>query len=172
MHLRISILFFIINYFCYSQIQIAAPTDTLKSSFSTLGKLDTMDMNSIYLASSFPIKSFSNRFGFPSIDLLDMNSSIYYPLKKERGLITFSALPHVGFSYLFGTQGTQLLGLKYQQAFKKGFLLNAQIGTDKTNGFFRNTGFSRSSYAFQLAQNSKRHSFLLEARSAKELREW
>ena len=85
MHLRISILFVIINYFCYSQIQIAAPTDTLKSSFSTLGKLDTMEMNSIYLASSFPIKSFSNRFGFPSIDLLDMNSSIYYPLKKERG---------------------------------------------------------------------------------------
>ena len=172
MHLRISILFFIINYFCYSQIQIAAPTDTLKSSFSTLGKLDTMEMNSIYLASSFPIKSFSNRFGFPSIDLLDMNSSIYYPLKKERGLITFSALPHVGFSYLFGTQGTQLLGLKYQQAFIKGFLLNAQIGTDKTDGFFRNTGFSKSSYAFQLARNSKRHSFLLEARSAKELREW
>ena len=172
MHLRISILFFIINYFCYSQIQIAAPTDTLKSSFSTLGNIDTMEMNSIYLASSFPIKSFSNRFGFPSIDLLDMNSSIYYPLKKERGLITFSALPHVGFSYLFGTQGTQLLGLKYQQAFIKGFLLNAQIGTDKTDGFFRNTGFSRSSYAFQLARNSKRHSFLLEARSAKELREW
>ena len=172
MHLRISILFFIINYFCYSQIQIAAPTDTLKSSFSTLGNIDTMEMNSIYLASSFPIKSFSNRFGFPSIDLLDMNSSIYYPLKKERGLITFSALPHVGFSYLFGTQGTQLLGLKYQQAFIKGFLLNAQIGTDKTDGFFRNTGFSKSSYAFQLARNSKRHSFLLEARSAKELREW
>lgn len=172
MHLRISILFFIINYFCYSQIQISAPTDTLKSSFSTLGKLDTMEMNSIYLASSFPIKSFSNRFGFPSIDLLDMNSSIYYPLKKERGLITFSALPHVGFSYLFGTQGTQLLGLKYQQAFIKGFLLNAQIGTDKTDGFFRNTGFSKSSYAFQLARNSKRHSFLLEARSANELREW
>ncbi len=172
MHLRISILFFIINYFCYSQIQIAAPTDTLKSSFSTLGNIDTMEMNSIYLASSFPIKSFSNRFGFPSIDLLDMNSSIYYPLKKERGLITFSALPHVGFSYLFGTQGTQLLGLRYQQAFIKGFLLNAQIGTDKTDGFFRNTGFSKSSYAFQLARNSKRHSFLLEARSAKELREW
>ena len=172
MHLRISILFFIINYFCYSQIQIATPTDTLKSTFSTLGKLDTMEMNSIYLASSFPIKSFSNRFGFPSIDLLDMNSSIYYPLKKERGLITFSALPHVGFSYLFGTQGTQLLGLKYQQAFIRGFLLNAQIGTDKTDGFFRNTGFSKSSYAFQLARNSKRHSFLLEARSAKEIREW
>ena len=172
MHLRISILFFIINNFCYSQIQIAAPTDTLKSNYSTSGRIDTMDFNSIYLASSFPIKSFSNRFGFPSIDLLDMNSSIYYPLKKERGLITFSALPHVGFSYLFGTQGTQLLGLKYQQAFIKGFLLNAQIGTDKTDGFFRNTGFSRSSYAFQLARNSKQHSFLLEARSAKELREW
>ena len=172
MHLRISILFFIINYFCYSQIHVVTPTDTLKSNYSTSGRIDTMDFNSIYLASSFPIKSFSNRFGFPSIDLLDMNSSIYYPLKKERGLITFSALPHVGFSYLFGTQGTQLLGLKYQQAFIKGFLLNAQIGTDKTDGFFRNTGFSRSSYAFQLAQNSKRHSFLLEARSAKELREW
>ena len=172
MHLRISILFFIINYFCYSQIQIAAPTDTLKSSFSTLGNIDTMEMNSIYLASSFPIKSFSNRFGFPSIDLLDMNSSIYYPLQKERGAVTFSALPHVGFSYLFGSQGSQLLGVNYQQAFKKGFLLNAQIGTDKTDGFFRNTAFSRSSYAFQLARNSKRHSFLLEARSAKELREW
>jgi hypothetical protein len=172
MHLRISILFFIINYFCYSQIYVVTPTDTLKSNYSTSGRIDTMDFNSIYLASSFPIKSFSNRFGFPSIELLDMNSMIYYPLQKERGAVTFSALPHVGFSYLFGSQGSQLLGVNYQQAFKKGFLLNAQIGTDKTDGFFRNTGFSRSSYAFQLARNSKRHSFLLEARSAKELREW
>ena len=172
MHLRISILFFIINYFCYSQIHVVTPTDTLKSNYSTSGRIDTMDFNSIYLASSFPIKSFSNRFGFPSIDLLDMNSSIYYPLQKERGAVTFSALPHVGFSYLFGSQGSQLLGVNYQQAFKKGFLLNAQIGTDKTDGFFRNTAFSRSSYAFQLARNSKRHSFLLEARSTKELREW
>ena len=85
MHLRISILFFIINYFCYSQIHVVTPTDTLKSNYSTSGRIDTMDFNSIYLASSFPIKSFSNRFGFPSIDFLDMNSSIYYPLKKERG---------------------------------------------------------------------------------------
>ena len=172
MHLRISILLFFIQQFCHSQVQIGIPNDTLRSSYSTLGKLDTMDFNGIYFSSSFPLKSIHNRFGFPSIDLLDMNSSIYSSIQKKRAALTFSALPHVGFSYLFGTQGSQLLGVNYQQAFKKGFLLNAQIGTDKTDGFFRNTAFSKSSYAFQLARNSKRHSFLLEVLSGKELREW
>jgi hypothetical protein len=131
-----------------------------------------MDINSIYYSSSFPLKSNHNRFGFPSIDLLDINSSIYSFIQKERAALTFSALPHVGFSYLFGTQGSQLLGLNYQQSFKKGFLLNARIGTDKTDGFFRNTAFSKSSYDFQLARKSNRHSFLLEVLSGKELREW
>lgn len=172
MHLRISILLFFIQQFCHSQVQIGIPIDTLRSSYSTLGKLDTMDFNGIYFSSSFPLKSIHNRFGFPSVDLLDMNSSIYSSIQKKRAALTFSALPHVGFSYLFGSQGSQLLDVNYQQAFKKGFLLNAQIGTDKTDGFFRNTAFSKSSYAFQLARNSKRHSFLLEVLSGKELREW
>ena len=172
MHLRISIFLFFIQQFCHSQVQIGIPIDTLRSSYSSLGKLDTMDFNGIYFSSSFPLRSIDNRFGFPSIDLLDMNSSIYSSIQNKKAALTFSALPHVGFSYLFGSQGSQLLGLNYQQAFKKGFLLNAQIGTDKTDGFFRNTAFSKSSYAFQLARKSKQHSFLLEIFRGKELREW
>ena len=172
MHLRISIFLFFIQQFCHSQVQIGIPIDTLRSSYSSLGKLDTMDFNGIYFSSSFPLRSIDNRFGFPSIDLLDMNSSIYSSIQNKKAALTFSALPHVGFSYLFGSQGSQLLGLNYQQAFKKGFLLNAQIGTDKTDGFFRNTAFSKSSYAFQLARKSKQHSFLLEVFRGKELREW
>jgi len=172
MYLRISILLFLIQQCCHSQVQIGIPIDTLKSTYSTLGNIDTMDFNSIYFSSSFPLKSLHNRFGFPSIDLLDVNSSIYSSIQMKRTALTFSALPHVGFSYLFGSQGSQSLSLNYQQAFKKGFLLNTQIGTDKTNGFFRNSSFSKSSYAFQLARNTKHHSFLLEVLSGKELREW
>jgi hypothetical protein len=172
MHLRISVFLFFIQQFCHSQVQIGIPIDTLRSSYSSLGKLDTMDFNGIYFSSSFPLRSIHNRFGFPSIDLLDMNSSIYSSIQNKKAALTFSALPHVGFSYLFGSQGSQLLGLNYQQAFKKEFLLNAQIGTDKTDGFFRNTAFSKSSYAFQLARKSKQHSFLLVVFRGKELREW
>ena len=172
MYLRISILLFFIQQCCHSQVQIGIPIDTLKSTYSTLGNIDTIDRNSIYFSSSFPLKSLHNRFGLPSFDLLDVNSSIYSSIQKKRTALTFSALPHVGFSYLFGSQGSQSLSLNYQQAFKKGFLLNLQIGTDKTNGFFRNSSFSKSSYAFQLARNKKHHSFLLEVFSAKELREW
>ena len=76
MHLRISILFFIINYFCYSQIHVVTPTDTLKSNYSTSGRIDSMDFNSIYLASSFPLKSLHNRFGFPSVEKEDFNVSV------------------------------------------------------------------------------------------------
>ena len=109
MHRRISIVLFFIHQFCHSQVQIGIPIDTIRSTYSTLGKIDTMDINSIYYSSSFPLKSNHNRFGFPSIDLLDINSSIYSFIQKEIAALTFSALPHVVFSYLFGTQGSQLL---------------------------------------------------------------
>lgn len=179
MQFRITFFLFFINLFCYSQIQKESFNWTLpesviflNSTFSTLGAIDTMDVNGIYLSSSFPLKSTLNRFGLPSIDLLETNESIYTPNFRQRSAITFSALPHVGFSYLFGSQGTQLLRANYEQAFKKGFLLNAQIGTDITNGFYRNSGFSQSKYALQLARNSKRHSFFLDASSGKEVRDW
>ncbi len=179
MQFRITFFLISINLFCYSQIQKESFNWTLpesviflNSTFSTLGAIDTMDVNGIYLSSSFPLKSTLNRFGLPSIDLLETNESIYTPNFRQRSAITFSALPHVGFSYLFGSQGTQLLRANYEQAFKKGFLLNAQIGTDITNGFYRNSGFSQSKYALQLARNSKRHSFFLEAFSGKEVRNW
>ena len=179
MQFRITFFLIFINLFCYSQIQKESFNWTLpesviflNSTFSTLGAIDTMDFNGIYLSSSFPLKSTLNRFGLPSIDLLETNESIYTPNFRQRSAITFSALPHVGFSYLFGSQGTQLLRANYEQAFKKGFLLNAQIGTDITNGFYRNSGFSQSKYALQLARNSKRHSFFLAAFSGKEVRNW
>ena len=179
MQFRITFFLISINLFCYSQIQKESFNWTLpesviflNSTFSTLGAIDTMDVNGIYLSSSFPLKSTLNRFGLPSIDLLETNESIYTPNFRQRSAITFSALPHVGFSYLFGSQGAQLLRANYEQAFKKGFLLNAQIGTDITNGFYRNSGFSQSKYALQLARNSKRHSFFLVAFSGKEVRDW
>ena len=179
MQFRITFFLISINLFCYSQIQKESFNWTLpesviflNSTFSTLGAIDTMDVNGIYLSYSFPVKSTSNRFGLPSIDLLETNESIYTPNFRQRSAITFSALPHVGFSYLFGSQGVQLLRANYEQAFKKGFLLNAQIGTDITNGFYRNSGFSQSKYALQLARNSKRHSFFLAAFSGKEVRDW
>lgn len=172
LQLKLTLFFILFKILCHSQINSGLKIDTLTATFSTLGKIDTMDVNGIFLSSSFPVKSNSNRFGLPSIDLLVTNGSIYIPNFKQRSEITFSALPHLGFSYLFGSQGSQLLRVNYQQALKKGFILNAQIGTDKTNGFFRNSGFSSSKYAFQLVRNSKRHYFLLDLTSSSELRAW
>jgi hypothetical protein len=92
MYLRISFLLFLIQQCCHSQVQISIPIDTLKSTYSTLGNIDTMDYNSIYFSSSFPLISLHNRFGLPSIDLLDVNSSIYSSIQKKRTAFTLERL--------------------------------------------------------------------------------
>ena len=116
--------------------------DTLKSSFKTRGHLDSLDVHSRSFSLPFVAFGFSE---FPDENLILTNSQhLFVPIKNDRRII-FTALPHIGFAYSFGQQGTQLLTANYQQAVSKNVLLNANLSQDQFNGFQRNS-FNKQLY--------------------------
>ncbi len=110
--------------------------DTLKASFKTRGHLDSLDVHSRSFSLPFVAFGFCE---FPDENLILTNSQhLFVPNKNDRRII-FTALPHIGFGYSFGQQGTQLLTANYQQAVSKNLLLNANLSQDQFNGFQRNS---------------------------------
>ena len=116
--------------------------DTLKASFKTRGVLDSLDVHSRSFSSPFASFGFSE---FPDENKIFTNSQQFFVPTKNDNRIIFTALPHIGFGYSFGQQGTQLLTANYQQALSKNVLLNANLSQDQFNGFQRNS-FNKQLY--------------------------
>lgn len=146
--------------------------DTLKYRHATLGDLDTLDEVVRQLASSFMSNESVNPYIFQPNQLFYTGNSIFLTSNPNQKNLIFSALPHIGFGYSFGAQATQKLDFDYEQAFKRGFLINSSIHNFKTNGFFRNTNAQNSNYQVALARNGKWHSFQLRANYQKIIRNW
>lgn len=117
--------------------------------------------------------TFQSRSGSPTNDSLDLlfatylhlnpGGSVYHPfgwrqtayfsfisnlsspfLSLHKPKTIFSALPHLGFAYSFGQNGTQFMHTDFQQAFSKNTLLNftfeiAALGEVLRNGSARNS---------------------------------
>ncbi len=83
-----------------------------------------------------------------------------------------SALPHIGFGYMFGTQGAQYLSLEYNQVFQGNWVMNAYLKKSTLEGFFRNTAFSRSTSGFSLSRNTDKFGLSFKGNMGKLQREW
>jgi hypothetical protein len=147
--------------------------DTLKYSHSTLGSLDTFDLSSRPLSSSFIFPNQNQNIYFlQPRNLFSPGKSIFTNSLIQKEKMTFTALPHIGFGYSFGAQATQNLTFDYEQAFKHGFLINCSVNNLKTEGFFRNTNVANSNYQIALGRNGKIHSFELKGDYSKSERNW
>jgi hypothetical protein len=73
----------------------------------------------------------------------------------------FSALPHLGFGYVFGTQGNQFVTANYQQGFRKDVLLNIDYDLMRSNGFLRNALTNQHDIQVQLKKTGSFYSFKL-----------
>ena len=128
------------------------------------GLIDSLDMSYSYPISTFSggtlntINSIiSPKFIFEKVGLQNFRDVI---ANKQ---MVFSGLPHLGFSYSFGSKGTQFLHFDYQQALSKKTLLNLNYQRNSSNGFLRNSKYSDNTFSFQLRKNNKFYSYYLES---------
>ena len=128
------------------------------------GLIDSLDMSYSYPISTFSggtlntINSIiSTKFIFEKVGLQNFRDVI---ANKQ---MVFSGLPHLGFSYSFGSKGTQFLHFDYQQALSKKTLLNLNYQRNSSNGFLRNSKYSDNTFSFQLRKNNKFYSYYLES---------
>jgi hypothetical protein len=132
--------------------------DSIKMDYRIGGKLDSID----FIASSSSNVP-GGQFTLPTADLL-FNSSggqQFYSFKNWETL-RFSGLPHIGFAYSFGNQGSQFVQAEYQQVFKKSTLLNIDYRKCVSNGFLRNSDYNHNDFQAQLQRIGKIYSFELK----------
>lgn len=79
-------------------------------------------------------------------------SSFTYANKK----LLFSALPHLGFAYGFGSQGVQRLRVDYEQQLKQNTLLNVRYDRHQSSGFIRSSDLRYSALDIKILQRINR----------------
>ncbi|MEY3237525.1 MAG: hypothetical protein RI883_1626 [Bacteroidota bacterium] len=132
--------------------------DSIKIDHRIGGKLDSID----FIASSSSTVP-GGQFTLPTADLL-FNSSggqQFYSYNDWKTMC-FSGLPHIGFSYSFGSQGSQYVQAEYQQVFNKTTLLNIDYTKRVSNGFLRNSDYNHNDLQVQLQRIEKIYSFELK----------
>ena len=137
---------YILIFFLSTSFQLSAQilkVDTLKASFKTRGVLDSLDCHANFF--SLPYVPFGLN-SFPSETVIMPGNQLIYDQSPTSQRIIFSALPHIGFGYSFGQQGTQLLTANYQQLISSAVLINADIVQNKSTGFQRNSLFNDFNY--------------------------
>ena len=122
------------------------------------GKLDSIDFIA-ESSSTFP----GGQFILPTTDLLYNSSGgqQFYSFKDWKTM-RFSGLPHIGFAYSFGNQGSQFVQTEYQQVFSKSTLLNIDYIKRVSTGFLRNSDFNHNDLQAQLQRIGKVFSFELK----------
>ncbi len=171
---QLMVLLFIIVFpqISWSQMDATIQLDSLKINYKTGGTLDSVDRISLVYPNSFSTNNFPN-FQFLDARLyLNPEKGILFSNPTINNQLYFTALPHIGFSYVFGTQGTQLLNFNYQQAFKYNFIINASIKRNQTAGFYRNSAPQNNVFDIRIGRIGKIHTFLFSGLYANESSAW
>ena len=145
------------SLFGFGQIQY--DFDTLFYSYRISGNIDTVDIANSDMPTLFDGgQSILSTEGL-SVNRLTQNitSESFNRINKWESM-KFSALPHLGFAYSFGAQGTSFLHVNYSQSFGK-TLLNIDYNLAKSNGYIRNSAFQKNDLKLQLQRTTQRYSF-------------
>lgn len=170
--LLVLFLVFVVPLISLSQLDATIQLDSLKISNKTGGELDSVDRICLVYTNSFSNNNFTNFQFIDASYYLNPAKGMFFSNPKIINQLYFTALPHIGFSYVFGTQGTQLLNFNYQQAFKYNFLVNAAIKRNQTTGFYRNTALQNNVYDLKIGRIGKLHTFLFSGIYANESSAW
>ena len=138
--------------------------DTLKSNYHIGGELDSIDLfigsqSSTITGGGWNVVE--NTFN-PQFLHLNPNGQRYYSYLPKLA-ITFSGLPHIGFSYSFGSKGTQFTAMEYQQTFKHGLIVNMTYQKFRSNGFYRQGNFDHNNVHAAIFRKGKIYSMHLNA---------
>ena len=163
---------FFFSFAAYSQLNLGVVTfDTLSYAHKTNGSLDSIDQQSQSSSRVFPLIYSSSLGSFldPFSMLLPAGNVFHVPNNK-RSILHYTALPHVGAAYSFGSQGAQHLTFTYSQVFRKDWVVNLKAANNASTGFYRNSEWRSSDYTLAIAKNSRIYSFRFDAGFAKESR--
>jgi hypothetical protein len=155
---------------CYGQTAFNQHVDTVKSIHRTGGSLDTLSITTQAFQSAFFISP--NSTILSPFQLYAANGSTLHTLKVKELPLLFSALPHLGFSYAFGAQGSQRLKVDFQESFKHGILVNLNFDKSKGNGFLRNDDFSFQQFNAHILRTGERYSADLQTGKELIARSW
>lgn len=141
-------------------------TDTLNITDRTGGK--TIDSLDWYHAGNFTLNPggpLNNPFGYSGSNYLNVTSIFQNQLALPKKLkSTFTALPHLGFMYSFGSGSLQYLNAEYQQTFKGNTNLNINYNRNSITsgkGFMRNNSFSNDAFQFLINHQGNRYKNLI-----------
>ena len=166
------VIFFLVSITAYSQVNGGVVTfDTLKFAHKTNGGLDSIDQHSHSSSKAFPIIYPRSMGSFlDPFSMLLPAGSVFHSTYNKQAVLHYSALPHVGVAYTFGSQGTQHLSFNYNQVFRKNLVVNLTAANHASTGFYRNSAWKSSDYSLAIAKNSRIYSFCFDAGFSKENR--
>ena len=162
--MRLLFILFIFVIVRSSSAQVNFEVDTLYYSHRISGEIDTLDVanNTIEATTfdgGFSVFSFSSMNTNQILNSLAENSFQY---TNDFRKMKYSSLPHLGFTYSFGSQGFQELNASFENAFSRKLLLNIYYNRASAIGQIRNSEFKNNDVQAQLTRNAKRYSFKLQ----------
>lgn len=149
---------------CYwVNAQLHSQFDTLTYNDRMSGSIDSIDISAADYGTTFDGGvSLISPIGLSADFLFENYTSPTFQSKVSWKNMQVSSLPHLGFSYSFGGQGSQFLNADYQQAFSDSLNLNLIYNRRSGNGSVRNSIFSRNNVQGQLQKLGKFYSFKLK----------
>lgn len=134
--------------------------DTLRLGHHLGSQLDSIDLTFTKHASTFVGNGNGRIENTLPIDFFYTNNGgVQYRNFSEWKRMRFSALPHLGFGYVFGTQGQQYVSANYQQSLGSKILFNIDYNLHRSNGYIRNSISNMHDVQLQFRRISKFYSF-------------
>lgn len=137
--------------------------DTLKHNYYTGGDIDSIDLAFTFHSSTLPGGGFASSENVVPYHffLTNPGGAVFHTFTDWKAK-RFSALPHLGFGYVFGTQATQIVKASYTQAFTTQTLLNIDYDMQKGTNFMRVGDFNKHDVQLQFEYQSPFYSFDLK----------
>lgn len=150
--------------------QKLGPEDTLVHTNRTFGPVNSLMHVMDGFSSSFFLQP--QQISLAATDLLKPGFSSFSTADNSKKPFLFSALPHLGFGYGFGAQGSQVLRLDYEQLFAHNALLNLRYDRWQRTGFVRADDLRFSGLQIKLYQKGRAHEIQLAFDNASDDRQW
>lgn len=142
-----------------TQAQLDLVPDTVLFTQRTGGDQDTFDIAGNPLPTVFDGgRNLTGRNGLSANQLFQDFTNYRLNTAYSQDPLRYSSLPHLGFAYSFGSQGTQFLHLRYTQAFLHGFILNLDYDRMTGAGFLRNSDFTSDNVRLRIQRDGQRYS--------------
>lgn len=155
------LLFLVATYYTYGQM--VYDFDTIRYSERITGSLDSIDIKTAYYPSTFD--GGLNDVSLRSLSVCNYTNQLLQPSFQPKIYwrpMHFSALPHLGFSYSIGQQGSQFLRANYTHAITERLVLDIEYERNSSQGAVRNSNFSNDNVKLQLQRKGVRYAFQLQ----------